>query len=162
MSYITNIHLENRILICEGKEDEIIKLSHKYNLPIVIGTEGNFIDGPYIERLYKKSSDVLEVDHFKNFISELVVFSDMYKGCKSFTFAEFTMKIMIQLGEKKIETPSRIEVVVFVDVNTDKYIIKTLNPENEKIMKLNPWQQSRVTRDLYQDNKLKAMASAMI
>lgn len=160
MNYISNIHLENRILIREDKEYDIINLSKKYNIPVVIGTDGNFDDGAYVERIYKKSSDVLTVDNFKLFINDLVPLIDMYRGSKVFTFCEFTIKVMIDLGEKKIETPSRVEVVVYMNVDNNQYIIKTLNPENEKIIHFNPWQQKRITRELYKELKLKMLMPA--
>jgi hypothetical protein len=160
MNYISNIHLENRILVKEGKEHEAIDLSNKYNIPIVLGTDGNYGDGAYIERVYKKSIDVLTVSDFKSFLGEMVPLIDMYRGSKPFTFCEFTIKVIIEIGDKKIETPSRVEVAVFMNPDSAQYVIKTLDPENEKIIHLNPWQQKRITRELYREHKLKMLMPA--
>lgn len=160
MHYISHIHLENRILIRDEKEYEIINLSKEYGIPVVIGTDGNFENGPYIERIYKKSDSMLTVNKFTEFLGKLVPLIDMYRGCKIFTFAEMTVKAIIEIADKKLETPSKVEIAIFMDPDTDKFIIKSLNPSNEKIIILNPWQQKRITRTAYIENKTKMLVPA--
>lgn len=160
MNYITHIHLENRILVGEDSEADIISLSQEHNIPVVLGTDGNYESGPFIERIYKKTECTLTIEQFQAFVKELVPLIDLYRGVKVFTYIELTMKVVIEIEGKPVHTPIRTEVAVYMDPESNIYHIQSLKPDVEKIRKLNPWQQKRITLDTYQEDKMRMLSIA--
>lgn len=160
MNYLTHIRLENRVLVSEDKEPDIISLSQEHNIPVVIGTDGNYEPGAFIERIYKKTECTLTIEQFQAFVKELVPMIDLYRGVKVFTYMELTMKVVIEVEGKSVNTPLRTEVAVYMDPDSNIYHIQSLKPDVEKIRKLNPWQQKRITLDTYQEDKLRMLSVA--
>jgi len=135
------------MFISSDYEHKVLDLSRKYDIPLLLGTDGGYQHGAYIHNIYKLPEQALTVDKFLKFIEELIPMLDMYKGAMNFTYGEFYIKTLIEKDGQKIEIPIRNEVAIHYDPDQKKYFMKTLNQNIHKIRRLKPLEQKRITRE---------------
>ena len=148
MELITYIRLINRAFVTEDKLQEIISISEVHNIPVVVGTFGNFKEGPYIERVYKISKAALTVSQFIDFIQALVPYMDMYNGfTRPYTYLEFAVDYKIDKDGSSVGANTNL--LVYKDFVDNKVIYKSI--PDPLISFKNPKQQERITIDMYNE-----------
>lgn len=137
MNLISKFRLVNRAFITENSENDILMLSKLSNIPVVLGTSGNFEPGPFISNIYKSSKYHIEVSAFRDFNLELCQHLDLYSNTKPATYLEYEVYFTLSKDSKIVQGNINL---VFYRENGSILWIATEDP----ILSIKPIQQTRI------------------
>jgi len=178
MNIITYIRLVNRILVKSGVNNrveniiKIIEIAERYKLALIFGTNGAFVNGPFIDTvkiadvpvitsIYTVNNTTINIKEFMSFVEEIGEYCDMYQGAKSLTKMEFYLKYQL-IQDNTVHTGD-VLFIVYYDMMQDKLICRALNVDEPTIIKLRPRDQYRITEEsLKKENAEKELFASTI
>jgi len=153
MELISGVRLINRALVKEGDGidrlcywNRIIQIAEEFGLAIRGGTQGGFIDGPFIEAIYTRNkNDILEVKKFAKFLKSIMGFLDMYNGVKPYTQMEMSVKYIISKDSTTIKKQTHLGI--WYDLNLKESMLRAVDSEKDAILPVNLRLQMRLTQN---------------
>jgi len=141
---LAKIRLINRAFIKPESVIEVFSLCKSLGIGVVLGSDGFFQSGPYIQSLYfTKATDksVLSISDFQNFLISLSEYLDMYHGYNIYSYAEFCVEYTFKKDDTIKSNTSQL--ALYFDEKTTVSVV----PKTEPILSLKPEQQKRITSE---------------